>query len=114
MTENLKPCPFCGGSAKAETDGYVIKIEHTDDCFLKLLATLTCMHENDAEIIEAWNRRQTVKARDIWPEHKGSHCEFECSVCHGWLFEVYGGSDGSEDFRYCPFCGAELEREDEQ
>lgn len=57
MSEELKPCPFCGGHAtsygtrKMESGGSTHCLIHCDECSARLSAET----ENDA--VEAWNRR---------------------------------------------------------
>ncbi|MBQ9784280.1 MAG: Lar family restriction alleviation protein [Clostridia bacterium] len=50
MSEEIKPCPFCGGEAELYSGG--IKYVLCKEC----LAT-SCDFKTEAEAIEAWNRR---------------------------------------------------------
>lgn len=62
METELKPCPFCGTTAKKNIDGYVIKIPHKKDCYFYLVATLEdCDEITDELLCEAWNRRAYEK-----------------------------------------------------
>lgn len=57
MTDKLKPCPFCGATAKysGETDfGNVARIVHMSNCALKKLHDVFVIGTYDAEL---WNRR---------------------------------------------------------
>lgn len=47
------------------------------------------------------------KAIDIFETVTDHHCEFKCSLCGEEIGEVW--LEHSDDFNYCPFCGAELE-----
>ena len=60
MENELKPCPFCGGSAEIETDwdltcdgyepiGYYVVC---DECMNQ-----TATYKDEEDAIEAWNRR---------------------------------------------------------
>ena len=57
MTENLKPCPFCGGDATLRkneySDGYYVT------CLSKTCSVLvvTCQRKTEEEAAEIWNRR---------------------------------------------------------
>ena len=55
MSEELKPCPFCGGEAGVEIcgDGYYVTCQ-SHKC---LISPLTGDYETEAAAIVAWNRR---------------------------------------------------------
>ena len=60
-TNELKPCPFCGGKARLLTKSpfYILEMNRgrravfctTDNCYAVMFA------ETDQEAIEKWNRR---------------------------------------------------------
>jgi Lar family restriction alleviation protein len=58
MSEEIKPCPFCGGE---------VRIEIYDDCYDDNTRRVSCKNDNcigahiwpesESEAIEAWNKR---------------------------------------------------------
>lgn len=55
MTEELKRCPFCGGTAEvceAENDGALLQLVACMNCGVSTIAS-----DDEAEVIAAWNRR---------------------------------------------------------
>ena len=61
MSERLKPCPFCGGTAKVQRSYGFYKVYCTEckATNLKLVVGGTCLdsYKTRQEAIEAWNRR---------------------------------------------------------
>lgn len=50
--------------------------------------------------------------KDIYETVLNHHCEFKCSVCGNWIGVVEGGTlDGAIEFKYCPACGAKMDKE---
>lgn len=50
------------------------------------------------------------KAKNVYYE-ENDHCEFKCSVCGATIGVVEGGTLDGANFKYCPWCGAELDGE---
>ena len=110
MSEELRPCPFCGGEAKVCV--YEAYMEYPECYAVGCGATIeemeydhvarTEVFETKEEAINAWNTRheRTCKPVDTY-----IHI-FECSVC-GTL-----DTDGTPS--YCPNCGAKVIDEKEE
>jgi len=63
MSDELKPCPFCGGEASIRID-----TSHSTACLIGC-ATMGCFgheqwEETEAEAIAAWNRRTPEPGKD--------------------------------------------------
>lgn len=60
MSEELKPCPFCGGDANAQP-----QTQHLPGCYFDALAQLKAAPRGDLsmvpEVLKAWNRRHDDK-----------------------------------------------------
>ena len=106
MSEELKPCPFCGEGrvclfdvqgeeGPAFTIGCV-----TDDCPGHV--AVSWRYPTREKAIEAWNTRyeRTCNAEQI-PYMPGCYEGDWCSVCHCIEFE-------SDNQNYCPSCGAKV------
>lgn len=52
ITDNLKPCPFCGGQATMITSSKPLIIVECETCFAKVSSL-----DGLADAIAAWNRR---------------------------------------------------------
>ena len=103
MSEELKPCPFCGGDNK-----------HMDDCYIPML--IECVereqffdadYENKLE--KAWNTRAERTCKNVYDETEMGACEngFECSEC-GEMVEDCEGYHVKGTWNYCPNCGAKV------
>lgn len=105
MSEELKPCPFCGGNAtsygtrKMESGGLTHCLIHCDECSARLSAET----ENDA--VEAWNRRTERTCRYV-RDHTGVAGNWfcKCSECGAEFDERMV----DRHFVYCPECGARV------
>lgn len=100
MSEELKPCPFCGGKARLRSGTIVTLPMHQVYC---LSCGAGCGHRyTEAEAIEAWNTRYEETCRMETDES----CQNwnSCSVC---------GADYYNDqpLNYCPNCGARVVEE---
>ena len=58
MSEELKPCPFCGDEAWLESHASIFRSEvgHRVECRGECHA-MTCYYHDKQEAIEAWNKR---------------------------------------------------------
>ena len=103
---DLKPCPFCGGEARAEEygDGYIPQCDHKHTCVIadcEFPADEWYISEGFA--IEAWNAR--------WERtcHDDGIGVFRCDTCG-----AFANRDAVTDccttipIRYCPNCGAKV------
>lgn len=82
MSEELKPCPFCGGGAHFIKVKHVVGVWYTvccDDaeCFGHEQSRLYTLRRSAAE---AWNRRAERTCR-IVPEGNGEPFEYEGRYC---------------------------------
>ena len=114
MSEELKPCPFCG-SKKLILSCYSPLIE-CGDCHAFGPGNADLTYD---EAVELWNTRMPEKAIaatlgggecenliDPWGVHESFENDFECSACH-----ASGHANGNIDhgeFLYCPRCGAKV------
>lgn len=112
MSENLLPCPFCGGKAKvrnASLGAYVL-------CTKCLCSTAG--ETNPAKAITAWNKRAELfgnldcyECMNGYPMVRLRTCTnvsdagfgFKCSECGDW--------EDIEHNPYCPHCGAKVVEE---
>lgn len=131
MSDELKPCPFCGGKptfvhATSEDigNGYVCRT----------LAVISCDHcmfdmtgETDEDAVVTWNARAERTCRIEWRgeiyesedciEEDGSYfctaCDQELtgSLAEAWDDYQAWGYKGEQPFRNCPNCGAKIEGE---
>ena len=122
-TKELKPCPFCGSEAEIkknssigwffiDEDGNFIE----GDCGFVFCRNCRIRTEetDEAEAIEAWNRRQEMSEIT----HKPTVSEFKRmavqlgyeKVVHGQLEDQYGKKYSNHRF-VCPHCGAAMDGE---
>lgn len=91
MSDELLPCPFCGGEAYTVERGiYGWSIE----CDTPFCPCSFAAYRDKAEAIAAWNTRAERTCKYIGDDIDGC-----CSKCHGWL---------DPDCAYCPSCGAKV------
>lgn len=125
MSDELKPCPFCGGKptfvhATSEDigNGYVCRT----------LAVISCDHcmfdmtgETDEKAAAAWSARAAVTDEQFaMAVHNGEAwqrvrtCRYEPKV-HGhyedWTCSICGHIENNGIGNYCPNCGAKIEGE---
>lgn len=124
MSEELRPCPFCGGEARLvvcdsegnvrdesyEADPYsglsYAIVHGSDDCCgecpISTSDLLPWLYETREEAIAAWNRRAERTCRVVRtgePSPTGVPREHRCSECGGMLTR-FGA--------YCHNCGARV------
>lgn len=118
MSEELKPCPFCGGPAETSRGlhNYDMWGIWCPDCKISVCA----LYPSEQDAIDAWNRRAERTCRMV---DCGSHdtcvvnselsdgnimsMEFgyrQCSDCGAFVFDC-------PTVHYCPICGARVEVE---
>lgn len=100
MSEELLPCPFCGGEAhiSASSDGYGVECWNRRCIDIQLEQIPT-----EAEAIEAWNTRAERTCRNTWDIELTGRLRFKCSECGAVSLDVTP--------RYCPACGARVVEE---
>lgn len=118
MSEELKPCPFCGGEANLMSD-YSSDHDHTfwqvwHDCPTNPgpirhtyghalgmeISTPWCASEDAA--VDLWNRRAERTCRVVSAKEAGrTGYAPACSAC-GWQSAVW------HQYSYCPNCGAKV------
>ena len=118
MAEELKPCPFCGGEARAffceESGTYDVQCQQCGALpFLGKRRGPGCFKSMD-DVIAAWNRRdgsaceqrRTRRTCHVdsshleWEIGAYSYLEVELSCGHAFTWD-----DGTPP-DYCPYCGA--------
>ena len=65
MSEELKPCPFCGGRAWLESnrDWHRVKCDHNGNCIIDEFEPMYSGHEQGKGwIIQDWNQRANPEA----------------------------------------------------
>lgn len=104
MSDELKPCPFCGSEAVHTERSYfrdvLIYCENCDAYF-----TVDSFAADKDDIVEAWNRRAEPERKKGKWEHDGSQWEnrWLCSECgYKWFFR-------KEEAKFCPNCGRRLD-----
>lgn len=104
METELRPCPFCGGEAKAFYDeaGGTFDVQCQKCGALPYLGSRSnrSMHTLD-DVISAWNRRAERTCHYVYDREI---CAWRCSECGG--LEPVG-----DHVSYCPDCGARIEDE---
>lgn len=110
MTEELKPCPFCGYRARVEAtrdavgdyQGYV----ECMDCGATVYGPGDMKDDESAmhEARKEWNKRAERTCRMGAPIDG----EYLCSECGHLNRETYRGDKGWFPPRYCAHCGAKV------
>lgn len=71
----------------------------------------TAIIANDVETIAQLPSAQPrPKVKNVYYE-ENDHCEFKCSLCGATIGVVEGGTLDGANFKFCPWCGAELDGE---
>lgn len=106
MSEELKPCPFCGGEAEIRPvtmpDG---NVRQYVSCLNDSCGAASGLFGMDCYAVDAWNRRAERTCRIVLVGDQGNQ-NWECSEC-GAGFEW---DDMSEppNCNYCPNCGRKV------
>ena len=114
MSEELKPCPFCGSEAKVLTMEYggcnyygVFCIDDMDSKFQH--GHCIDNFSSKQEAIDAWNSRADARTRGSWLRYDDDESNtWECSVCHD-VWQLEDGTPAENDMKYCFHCGALME-----
>lgn len=129
MSDELKPCPFCGGEATFAAHATVEEMDYGIIC--RTMAVIGCdacefcmSEETDEEAMARWNARaavadeqfslaihdgrawQTVRECRMSPARGGG---WYCSECSVWV--APGPMANATEHlapRYCPNCGAKV------
>lgn len=106
MTEELKPCPFCGGEAELNESESVFPYFSiwckNENC----IAGAVQVKDFDKErLVNAWNTRAERNCKMIPNGDADFAATLACSVC-GNVESVYAIS--ADEFNYCPNCGAKV------
>ena len=108
MTNDLKPCPFCGGEAHAALAAYASgATAHVvcDGCGAKVYG-YSRSERGLRDAVESWNRRAERTCRVVSAKECGGVGYAPgCSEC-GWQMA------GSMWHNFCPNCGSMVIREE--
>lgn len=109
MTDNLLPCPFCGGEAElkhrpisgSDDKGWFVRCR----CSARIGLKVNGIGMTKAEAIAAWNTRMERTCRMKYnAEYSGNEIyPTEAYTCSSCRLTTY---DGKPD--YCPYCGAKV------
>ena len=127
MSEELKPCPFCGGEARAfrceESGTFDVQCQQCGA--IPFIGSRTSERKTMADVIAAWNARAAVTDEQfslavhdgrVWQVVRECHMVsvslydeegvdgIECDEC-GWS-DVHEWYDPMPEF--CPECGAKV------
>lgn len=134
MSNELKPCPFCGGEARAfrceESGTFDVQCQQCGA--IPFIGSRTSEKKTMADVIAAWNARAAVTDEQfsravhdgrVWQKVRTCHmsmCDeddddlpayyrsYKCDAC-GKTHARYKG----DDYDYCPRCGAKVTNEEE-
>lgn len=114
MTNELEPCPFCGGEATVmeSPDGFASVGCANDWCpTTHMVFPLMFSFNSKEKAINAWNTRH--KRTCEWSIKKGGtfYDVYQCSAC-GYEYAESRTDHGIKveliDAKFCPNCGAEV------
>ena len=104
MTDELKPCPFCGVTFEIWCDKYRTWAiaKHKPWCFFPNMHN----HEIPEQDFDAWNTRAERTCRNL---DKHYDIMFKCSECGHWESQDFDGEKMlPQTWNYCPNCGAKV------
>ena len=126
MSDELKPCPFCGGEAKAfyceESGTFDVQCQQCGA--IPFIGSRTSERKTMADVIAAWNARAAVTDEQFsLAVHDGEAWQavreclmspargggWYCSECSVWV--APGPMANATEHlapRYCPNCGAKV------
>lgn len=102
----LKPCPFCGGTA------WVYPTEYGWAAKCESCLSEGADKETREEAADAWNRRAEPEKRHGHWEKGGYACgetEWKCSVCRETEWRT-----SCNRMKFCMFCGAKMDAKEEE
>lgn len=106
MSEDLKPCPFCGGEAEVHpsSDWNTRFSGKTFFVWCDKCETRGDYYNSEAEAVAAWNARaeRTCEMTRV-KQFPGTDCNFVC-----WICSVCGRTNDEHAPNYCPNCGARV------
>ena len=104
MTDELKPCPFCGGEAhiSASSDGYGV------ECWNRRCIDMQ-MDElpTEAEAIDAWNTR-AERTCTLDGSHSINYGYAPVGTVWEWDLSCGHHIEMDDCPDYCPYCGAKV------
>ena len=117
MSNELKPCPFCGGEADLEHYTVGSWDDPEDRYDVNCLSCLASIESKstEAEAIEAWNRRADVAKNATTPEVRTAKVIDKSVGRHSisdfdWIGKCEKcGNEIQYSFDFCPYCGVKLE-----
>ena len=119
MSDELNPCPFCGGEAEAweyEDDVDVFDPQSLgwieNHCFITYCVgcdpcKVVISRRSKEDAAAAWNARaeRTCRMVPMWEESDANgYVTCECDAC-GWMADY---AADSEPFGWCASCGAKV------
>lgn len=131
MSDELKPCPFCGGEARAfySEEGGTFDVQCQRCGAIPFIGSRTSEIRTLDGVIAAWNARAERTCRIEWSgqvietEHSiDCDGEYYCTACGDALPKWADGAwddyqaarfEGEPPFRHCPNCGAKVTNEEE-
>lgn len=106
MSEELKPCPFCGGS-----EIYVEEYEHHPGAVRWRVFCAGCMagidtgtRQSMGQAVPDWNRRAELTCRMEYAGEVPPQVKYGCYFCSKCGSPIYSDKEPS----YCLYCGAKV------
>lgn len=109
MSNDLKPCPFCGGKASMRLYYSGRFGVECDECRVR-----GRVFDDDSDAAEMWNtragqtcRNEVVEINKLTPVEFRTD-NFRCSHCSETFYADNEGINHPIDFAHCPSCGAKV------